>query len=349
MRFERASSPPVMTEDKETRRIAMEWCERILDARALMIADTSSLPALVDGLLAQQRETWPQLAQALTALEEVETRTLTINHAAVRLQHNPQRIVSTSARVDERSIRERPCFLCAKNMPAEEKGLPIGESLIALCNPFPVLDRHLVIVSRDHIPQQLEGHTPEFLELARSLGNRFVTLYNGPKCGASAPDHLHFQAGTNDSLSVFAESSFQLANRAVALKTSDSYGAGFLWFREPEREAAVARVERILEVLQSNEESDDEAMINLLARHDGHSWEVVIIPRRKHRPTAYFRDELLVSPAAIDLAGLVVVPRERDFQMLDAALLRAIFEEVTYSAHELDEIARRAVHGEVSS
>ena len=315
----------------------MDWNSRVLDAAALN-GEGRSFPDLLEALFEQQLRDWSQLREGVEALQSVEVRQLFINGVSVSLQHNPRRIVSTSASVDEASIRERPCFLCAQNMPAEEKGLAFGDGLIAFCNPFPVLERHLVVLAREHIPQQLGGHIEQFLDLAASLGRDYVALYNGAKCGASAPDHLHFQAGRAGRLPIFDDiARKRSAGKTHGLYTSDSYGARFIWFRTGDHDQALMTIESLMEILNRNS-IEVEAMVNLLARHDGVEWEIVIIPRAKHRPAAYFEAgdaRILVSPAAIDLAGMVVVPRKTDFDGLDENQVRGIFSEVTLPEVEL--------------
>jgi hypothetical protein len=320
----------------------MDWNERILDVARDTTGDPS-MSSLVEALFEQQSRTWPQLREGLEAA--VEVRRLDIHGLPVLLQHNPRRIVSTSARVDDKSIRERPCFLCSENMPDEEKGLNFGEGLVVFCNPFPVLARHLVVLSREHIPQRLDGHIDQFLDLARSLGSDYAALYNGAKCGASAPDHLHFQAGRIERLTVFDEiARHPEQDGKLKLRSVHPYGAGFIWFRALDSDLASATIKRLMDTL-NRESGDDEPMVNVLARHDGTRWEIVVIPRRKHRPASYFAEgdaRILVSPAAIDLAGLVVVPREVDFMKLDPVSVEGIFSEVTLSESELEVIAALA-------
>ncbi len=142
----------------------------------------------------QQLETWPALQQGIAALQSVEYRSLLIDGTEIFLQHNPNRIVSSSARVDATSIASRPCFLCEKNMPAEERGIRFDDRLVLTFNPAPILDWHLVAIDIEHTPQRIARRITNLLDLAEQLGPDFVVIYNGPECGASAPDHMHFQA-----------------------------------------------------------------------------------------------------------------------------------------------------------
>ena len=153
----------------------------------------SSLVSDVDRLLASQALAWPALARGLAGLRESKTRSERVFGRDVLLRHIPHRIKSTTAAVDAVSISQRKCFLCPGNLDPEEEGIPFEDGFTLYCNPFPILQRHLTIVHSDHTPQRISGQFAPFLKLARALPDSFV-IYNGPACGASAPDHLHFQS-----------------------------------------------------------------------------------------------------------------------------------------------------------
>src|SRR5215813_8446508 len=176
----------------------MSWKERVIEVEELWpyLPDKSrpDFRGLAEGLAEQQLTTWPMLRDAVAGLARVEYKRLRVRGSEVLAQFNPQRIVSTAAKVDAAAIKQRPCFLCAENLPPEERGIAFGADFVALYNPFPVLPRHLVITSRQHIPQTIDGNFGTLLDLALDLGDEFFALYNGAACGASAPDHLHFQA-----------------------------------------------------------------------------------------------------------------------------------------------------------
>jgi len=175
----------------------MNWEERLITAEELRVYQDDdadeSLEAQVAALIDQQADTWPLLADGLAAFLDIETKRVPLDAAEIVVQYNPRRIRSTGAQVDRASVEQRRCFLCAANLPPEEKGIAYGEHLVILCNPFPVLDRHLSIVHRKHIPQQIEQNVETLLSLARDLGPSYFVLYNGPECGASAPDPAAYQ------------------------------------------------------------------------------------------------------------------------------------------------------------
>src|SRR5262249_22611868 len=176
----------------------MNWKERVIGIEELRpYLPNISEPdfrGLVGGLAEQQLATWPMLRDAVAGLARVEYKGLRVRGSEVLAQFNPQRIVSTAAKGDAAAIKQRPCLLCAEDLPPEERRIACGADFVALFNSFPVLPRHLVITSRRHIPQTIEGNFGTLLDLALDLGGEFFVVYNGAACGASAPDHLHFQA-----------------------------------------------------------------------------------------------------------------------------------------------------------
>ncbi|HAR96325.1 MAG TPA: DUF4922 domain-containing protein, partial [Deltaproteobacteria bacterium] len=154
-------------------------------------------PKLADlcrGLLDEQKTSWPQLSEAYEALGSAKTRLLACNGFSVRLLHNPGRLTSTDAKVDAADISRRPCFLCADRLPHPQKSILYRHEYLILSNPMPVMSGHLTIPHISHRPQTIIANTQTFLALAADLGKEWIILYNGPRCGASAPDHLHFQA-----------------------------------------------------------------------------------------------------------------------------------------------------------
>ncbi|MCH5346097.1 MAG: DUF4922 domain-containing protein, partial [Muribaculaceae bacterium] len=157
-----------------------------------------SLARAVENLLEQQLTAWPLAAQNYEALRNVRVKEVPVGETTIKVQFNPSRIVSTGAKVDAKSIAERRCFLCEENRPAEQRGVDFGEYVV-LVNPFPIFPRHLTIPSRHHEPQILGKRVADMAQLAKELPD-YTIFYNGARCGASAPDHVHFQAGNSDFL-----------------------------------------------------------------------------------------------------------------------------------------------------
>lgn len=278
--------------------------------------------AAVEELFLRQVEEWPLLATGVAALAGARTRALAGDGAGPLVRHIPHRAASTTAKVDPASIAKRPCFLCRENLFPEQRGLPFGGDWTLLCNPFPIVERHLTIVHREHRDQRIGGRLGDLLDLAGTLEGLFV-LYNGPRCGASAPDHLHFQAGALGELPA-VPSAARASGPAL-----DVWGARTLLLRGA-RESVAAEAERSLTLLAAALPQEPEPWVNVVAwRAPDGSFVLLLYPRGKHRPEAFHRGELVVSPAAVDLSGLVVAPVEKDFERLTAADLRSVFEEVT--------------------
>jgi len=319
----------------------MSWEERIIGVEALRpYLSNKSEPdfrSLVEGLADQQLATWPMLRDAVAGLARVEYKKLSARASEVLAQFNPQRIVSTSAKVDAAAIKQRPCFLCAENLPGEERGIAFGADFVTLFNPFPVLPRHLVITSRRHTPQKIEGNFATLLDLALDLGGEFFVVYNGAACGASAPDHLHFQACERELLPMIREIETWerriLSNDSrIETFTLKDYRLNALIARGNDRAALIEWFDRAEKLLAEVTGAESEPMINLVATRDGDRWTLIVFPRGKHRPDRYFAEgdaKLTVSPAAIDLSGVLVVPHPDHFAKITSRDVEEIYAEVT--------------------
>jgi hypothetical protein len=323
----------------------MSWITRLLGDTALAPYVTpcagTGLQARVTALLAQQHETWPMLRAGTVALAAAQYRSLQVNGSEVIAQYNPQRLVSTAAQVDATSIRARRCFLCAEHLPLEERGLAWGDDFVILCNPFPVLPNHLVISAHSHRPQAIAGSYGTLLDLAAALGESYWVLYNGPACGASAPDHLHLQAGARALLPILHEVEhwphqqvMQHADQEVFTLTG--YRLQVLIARGSKRRTLLAWLQHAVAVLAAvTRASGHEPLLNLLVTCETTGWTVYVFPRARHRPACYFAEgeaKLTVSPAALDLAGVLVVPDANHFTRIRAQDIARIYAEVTLDA-----------------
>jgi Domain of unknown function (DUF4922) len=326
----------------------MSWEGRVIGIEELrpylLTKSEPDFRSLVEGLAEQQLATWPMLREAVAGLALVEYKKLSVRGSGVLAQFNPQRIVSTAAKVDAAAIKQRPCFLCAENLPQEERGIAFGEDFVTLFNPFPVLPRHLVITSRRHIPQTIECNFGTLLDLARDLGGEFFVVYNGAACGASAPDHLHFQACERKTLPTIREIE-TWERRAVSNDSGieifalKDYRVNALIARGNDRDALTGWFEKSLRLLAEITGAESEPMINLVATRDGDRWTVIVFPRGKHRPDRYFAEgdeKLTVSPAAIDLSGVLVVPQPDHFAKITSLDVEEIYAEVTLRGKVFD-------------
>ena len=271
------------------------------------------------------------LREGEAALAHLERKTLTKDGQSVVVQVNPARRRSTLADTDAKAIAARACFLCPENMPPEERGVAF-EDLVLLPNPFPVLPLHCTIAAREHCPQQLRGRIATFLHLAQEIGPEMAALYNGPRCGASAPDHFHLQSGHADSIPILAQLSTLASSRPIVAHSS--FGRNMLVFRNTNATEIAAHIERLIDALQQIERATDEPMFNLLAHFAAGRYLVTLFPRAAHRPACYFATgpgQLLISPAVLEMCGILVTTDPEHFARLDARAAQSIYEEVSIS------------------
>jgi hypothetical protein len=293
----------------------------------------------IDLLFAQQRETWPALREGEAALSRLQRKQLSSDDASIIVQLNPARRRSTLAKTDAAAVAARACFLCPENMPAEERGVAF-EDLVVLPNPYPILPLHCTIAGRKHKPQQLADRVATFLRLTQAIGPEMVALYNGPRCGASAPDHFHFQAAGADDIPVLSELATIDPHRSVTARSS--FGRNMLVFRGSDAQKVQADIERAIDELHTIEDGRDEPTFNLLGRFQANGYTVVFFPRATHRPACYFAtggDRLSISPAVLEMCGLLVATEKDHYDRIDAAIARGIYDEVSLSADHFDRLA----------
>ena len=315
---------------------------QMLQGKADIMEDSS-----ISRFFNRQLEKWDDARHRFRDLKHVETKKLS---EEVRLQFNPARIVSTGAKIDKKTLGERPCFLCDKNRPKEQMSQQIDERFHLLVNPFPILPVHFTIPARKHQPQAIYKNYGEMHRFL-SLHSELMVFYNGPKCGASAPDHLHFQAGTSGILPLQANWQRLSRNLTDIISLND------------EEKIAVVRdfIVPAFVIISKSEESDEtlfhrlyksmpmrgdetEPMINIIAWRKEDEYISVVIPREKHRPEAYFAEgdaQVMVSPGALDMSGLIITPREEDFHKLTEESATTILQECGISTEKMNSIVTK--------
>lgn len=300
--------------------------------------------AQVLDLLQEQLNVWDVARNNYDALKQVRVKELDFGQFKVKIQFNPARIVSSSAKVDPKSIKERKCFLCKQNRPAVQEGLPFGDKYIILINPFPIFPKHLTIPACEHVDQRIQSRFGDMLDLAYNL-DEFTVFYNGPKCGASAPDHVHFQAGSKGFLPIEKELNLfankeDSENDSAKLFHLDGYQRGVLVIESKSKESAVELFGNIYASLEIKQ-GEGEPMMNILAWFDTDKWIVCIFPRTLHRPSCYTAqgdDNILISPAAVDMGGVFITPLEKDFEKISAENISEILQEVCMDEVKLQKI-----------
>ncbi|NDV81020.1 DUF4922 domain-containing protein [Bacteroides sp. 51] len=263
-------------------------------------------------------EAWELAVNNYKALAQVKTKTFEVGGCTYKVQFNPARITSSAAKVDPKSIQERKCFLCLDNLPPVQKGILFKEHYSILVNPFPIFPRHLTIPDVKHVDQRILPRIGDMLDLAEALDD-YIIFYNGPKCGASAPDHAHFQAGSKGFLPIEEE----WENGKGSL-----YGA--LTIESENKEEAIALFNAIYDSMELKP-GDDEPMMNVLAWYKDTKWIACVFPRKQHRPACYSAEgdkNMLISPASVDMGGVFITPLEKDFDKITAEDIATILSEV---------------------
>ena len=289
-------------------------------------------------LLEQQKMAWEDLRKGYESLKDVRERDLAYRGFSVRLQYNPGRIKSSTATVDRKHSKGHPCFLCLDQLPESQKGIFYRGDYLILCNPMPVFSSHFTVSHIDHRLQAIADHIEIFLQLMADLGSGWTVLYNGPKCGASAPDHLHFQVAPSGQMPIEKEIlegvrlSVMRRMDGVLLYRVGDLGREAILLEGSDPKAVKTAFTAYLNGLKKVLVIEEEPMINVAGLYAEKTWRLVIFPRRKHRPDAFFKEgdaRLVLSPGVIDMAGLLITPVEKDFERLNVATVEAIYNEVS--------------------
>ena len=313
--------------------------QHLLQGKADIMEDSS-----ISRFFNRQLEVWTDARHRFRDLKHVETRQFSDQ---LKLQWNPARIVSTGAKIDKKTLGERPCFLCDKNRPKEQMSKQINEKFHLLVNPFPILPVHFTIPARKHQPQLIYKNYGEMHRFI-SLHSDLMVFYNGPKCGASAPDHLHFQAGTNGILPL--QTNWQRLSRnltdIISLNDEEKISvvrdfivpAFVIISKSAESDEALFR--RLYKAMPQRGD-ETEPMMNIISWRKGEEFISVVIPREKHRPEAYFAEgdaQFVVSPGALDMSGLIITPREEDFRKLTEEKALSLLQECGVSEDKMNAI-----------
>lgn len=298
----------------------------------------------------RQLKTWEEVRQRYRDLQQVKTRELVGEGMSVEVQWNPARIRSTGAKIDARSLAERPCFLCAENRPKEQIHRVIDGKYELLVNPFPILPVHFTLPMLKHQPQAIRPMYGELYRLA-TKNAELTLLYNGPKCGASAPDHAHLQIVSTGILPL--QKSWQRLSRnlvEVVKKDEDNgiwqivdYPAAAFLIRSNTQDQGEKLFKRLYSCLPQRDD-ETEPMMNIIAWQQGDSVLSVILPRRQHRPTCYTLEgeaQFIISPGAVDMGGLIITPREEDFRKISYEVVRNIYQEVSLTPEQTQEVVEK--------
>jgi len=311
----------------------------------------NKLNSKITELLHEQVSNWELARTNFAGLKTVRTKSFDFGDFEVKVQFNSARIVSSGAKVDAKTIAERKCFLCTENRPAEQNSVDAGNYLV-LVNPFPIFPEHFTIPRKEHVEQQIKPYFSDMLELAEALDD-YLIFYNGPRCGASAPDHMHFQAGTKDFLplvndytrlkdthaQLLVESeNFQLYNFNNYLRTvyciestdvesaKDAFEKLYTYFTSPPAPLLEERGE--IEV-----GGEVEPMLNIVCTFEDGKWFTFVLPRKTFRPWQYSAEgeqQLLVSPATVEMCGIFITPIEAHFEKITKEDVESILKQASF-------------------
>jgi len=310
----------------------------------------NKLNSKITELLHEQVSNWELARTNFAGLKTVRTKSFDFGDFEVKVQFNPARIVSSGAKVDAKTIAERKCFLCTENRPAEQNSVDAGDYLV-LVNPFPIFPEHFTIPRKEHVDQLIKPYFSDMLELAEALDD-YLIFYNGPRCGASAPDHMHFQAGTKDFLplvndykrlkdthaQLLVESeNFQLYSFNNYLRTvyciestdvesaKDAFEKLYTYFTSPPAPLLEERGE--IEV-----GGEVEPMLNIVCTFEDGKWFTFVLPRKTFRPWQYSAEgeqQLLVSPATVEMCGIFITPIEAHFEKITKEDVESILKQAS--------------------
>jgi ATP adenylyltransferase/5',5'''-P-1,P-4-tetraphosphate phosphorylase II len=291
-------------------------------------------------LLKEQKLSWALLKHNYEVLAGVQTREFDFDSFQIKIQLNPARIKSTSAVVDKNSINSRECFLCVDKLPPEQNALAYGKNFLILANPYPIFTEHYTVSKRKHIPQIIIGNFEELLNISKDLGSSLTIFYNGPKCGASAPDHMHFQAVIKNKMPIEIEfdkiletkSNSIFNNGKIKVRFFENYLRHFISFESDNKGELLVAFKTLIKAFRRISLPKDEPLVNIISNYREKKWCIFIFPRRTHRPSQYYAENekrLLISPAAVDMGGLFITPREEDFNKIKKDDVIDIFRQVT--------------------
>ena len=295
----------------------------------------------------RQLEKWDDARNRYHELRNVRTRELAMGASSIQVQWNPARMVSTGASIDKKAIAERPCFLCEANRPKEQTKKSVDSHFDLLVNPYPILPTHFTIPSVKHEPQRIRDIYGEIHKLLDEYPELMV-FYNGPKCGASAPDHAHLQAGTSGRLPL--QMSWQRLSRNLtplislnddeSISLIDEYPCPALLIRSHTPYGDEQLFLRLYDALPMQDD-DAEPMMNIVSWRCDDEYLSVVFPRGKHRPDCYYaqgNDQYIISPGALDMAGLIITPRQEDFERLTPEKALSILNEVSLPKEQLQQV-----------
>ena len=322
----------------------------ITDKELSEYLEGNSVVSKAKALFLHQTNNWKLAKKNYLDLKSIKKKVFEFDGFKIVVQFNHGRIISSSAKVDAKSIGERACFLCTNNLPIEQKGVLCNNNYILLLNPFPIFEQHFTIPQLDHLPQEIENNFGDMLKIAKELGDEYTIFYNGPKCGASAPDHMHFQASLKNMMPVEKEYDYihehskeLLNNEKIRVVAVTKYLRNCFLIESDNKILTEEEFQKLYNSIKKITTSEEEPLMNIIVTYSD-KWRVFIFPRKAHRPKQFFAEgetKILLSPAAVDFGGLLITPREEDFIKILKEDIVDIFEQTTVDEIMVEKISEQ--------
>jgi len=302
---------------------------------------------LLQELRKSQLRDFPLAIKNYSNFSNIITRSIDFGLFSIYIQYNPDRIISTGANLDETSRLQRKCFLCAENMPKEQEHIEYNKKFSIYINPFPIFPFHFTIPQKSHTPQNIKENIVDLLNLCKDFPN-YSIFYNGPKSGASIPDHMHFQIINRNSLEIEKDyKNIQLVqnlykNNNYSISIMNNYIRKVIILESRTMKDSIEQTKKIYNILQMN--ADSEPKMNIIAWFDKDSWITTIFPRKAQRPEEYFMHgeaKIMFSPGCADVGGLIVAPRIEDYNKYNKDILYHLFKQVVLDDRTWSSIIRK--------
>ena len=321
--------------------------EQLLD---IVLKNNKTANQILREFVESEKLLWPLAAANYNGLKSVEEKQFQFDGFQVKVQFNPERMRSSAAKVDKQSIAERKCFLCSENRPAEQDAIAFGDQFLILVNPFPIFKTHFTISCNSHIDQRFIQNAKSMFEIAQAMEG-FTVFYNGPECGASAPDHLHFQAGESSFMPIAIEFE-ELKSTARQLFSGvetqvwafDDYFRKMISVETNSMEEALKIIGIYYTHFQAMQPEKIEPMMNALCTFSKGKWTIHLFPRKAHRPSHFYEEgekQILISPGSVDFGGVFILPRREDFDKITKEDIADILEQVCVDQDTFQELTEK--------
>ncbi len=309
-----------------------------------------SVKTIKDKLIAlceQQKASWKLAKDNYDALSSIEINRHYFGGFKIETHFNPERIRSTAAKTDKKSIDARKCFLCQENLPKEQKGILLHNEYLILCNPYPIFNLHFTISKLSHAPQLIKNNFIDMLAISKALSG-FTVFYNGPVCGASAPDHFHFQACSKAVMPIEKEyeklknnfSNMLVVNDKIKIFSVKNYLRKMIVLESCSINSIKEYFDYVYRLLKIHPD-EEEPRMNIICSFEDDCWKVILFPRGKQKPSHYFHEgekQLIIGPASVEMGGIFILPRKEDFEKITLKDIEEIFQEVSLSDEEFENL-----------